>query len=371
MLLVVWWHYFNTQAGVSGSSPEWLKLLWQSTSLAWSGVDLFFVLSGFLITGILLDESKAPNLLRVFFARRSARILPLYLLLLALAGGSYLLLGSRPAFNWLYQNLPPVSALLTFTQNIVMGAQSSFGGRFLGMTWSLAVEEQFYLLWPWIVLLFTKRRHLLLVSFGLCLLAPCLRMDAPYLTGTVNMPFRMDALLLGAMAAIVVREARAVKLLKSKPYLLGTLLAITGVAVAVLARFNRLVGAWDHFVLGLFYVTVLLQCVVFQGGLVARLLSAGWLRQCGMISYALYMFHEPAAGLLHGAIFGAEPSIKDVPGLGITLLSLAVALLAAWLSTQYFESRFLKWGHRFKYRRPEPQPVSEARISPDACLARP
>ena len=169
------------------------------------------------------------------------------------------------------------------------------------------------------------------------------------------------------MSAILIREGRALTLLQSKPQLLWTLLAVTGVAVAVMARFNRMFGAWDHFVLGLFYVTVLL---VFQEGRIARILSVGWLRQCGMISYALYMFHEPIAGLLHGTIFGTEPSIKDVPGLCITLLSLVVALVAAWLSTRYFESRFLKWGHRFKYSRPGPQPVSDTKISPDAFPAR-
>src|SRR4051812_16871602 len=78
ILMVVWWHYFNSLVMAHGFVSSSSKLIWKATSLCWSGVDLFFVLSGFLITGILLDESRARNLISIFYLRRAARILPLY-----------------------------------------------------------------------------------------------------------------------------------------------------------------------------------------------------------------------------------------------------------------------------------------------------
>src|SRR6185503_14362644 len=89
ILMVLWWHYFNCQLHVTRESPLWLKYFWQFSSIGWSGVDLFFVLSGFLITGILLDEAQSPNMFRVFYVRRAVRILPLYFLVLAAAGVAF------------------------------------------------------------------------------------------------------------------------------------------------------------------------------------------------------------------------------------------------------------------------------------------
>src|SRR4051812_14083925 len=109
ILMVVWWHYFNSQLMGQGPISSSLKLAWKATSVCWSGVDLFFVLSGFLITGILLDESKARNVISIFYLRRAVRILPLYFLVLACAGIAFVWFGHLPAFGWLLDELPPVS----------------------------------------------------------------------------------------------------------------------------------------------------------------------------------------------------------------------------------------------------------------------
>ena len=351
VLMVVWWHYFNCQAAVSRSSPDWLKYLWQSTSLSWSGVDLFFVLSGFLITGILIDHAQAKNVIRVFFVRRAARILPLYILLLAFAAVAYSIIGQKAQFSHLFDNPPSALAFLTFTQNIAMSGQGDFGGSFLGITWSLAVEEQFYLLWPFVALLCRTPRQLLVASLALCCLAPCLRLNSSYLVGLINMPHRMDSLLLGAMAAVLVRNEKFVPTLRANPrYLYLPLMALVP-AVVILARYNRIFDVWNHTILGLFYVTILLHAVIQSEGKLARILSTRWLRWFGLLSYAIYMFHESFAGLLHGALLQASPSISTLPGLLVTMLSLALVLVASTLSMRLFESRFLRWGRRFKYER--------------------
>lgn len=120
--------------------------------LTWSGVDLFFVLSGFLIGGILLDARSSPRYYTTFYARRAFRILPIYAVLLALCSLRYL------PFHWLPASLGTFSpveipwiAYLTFTQNLWMARLADLGLGTLSPTWSLTVEEQFYLTMPVIV----------------------------------------------------------------------------------------------------------------------------------------------------------------------------------------------------------------------------
>jgi peptidoglycan/LPS O-acetylase OafA/YrhL len=367
VLMVLWWHYFNCQLPVTSRLTPWTLHARNATSLFWSGVDLFFVLSGFLITQILLHHARAQNLLPIFFLRRATRILPLYFLVLALAGLAYLALGDREQFKWLFMHLPPASSFLTFTQNIVMGIQQKFGGRFLGMTWSLAVEEQFYLIWPFVILLCRGPRNLLLASIAFCFCAPYLRSISGYLVGMVNMPHRADSLLFGAIAAMLVRDEVFVATLRSRPRYLGLILMALAPGVVLLACSNHAFGVLDHFILSLFYAIVVLQCVVHSDGKLAGFFSARWLQRTGVLSYGLYMFHEPISGLLHGALRGSHPSIGTSAGLVVTLLSLGLTFLAAPLSMRYFERHFLAWGRRFDYHSPAPEPSPSA----EAILPRP
>jgi peptidoglycan/LPS O-acetylase OafA/YrhL len=121
--------------------------------LGWSGVDLFFVLSGFLIGGILLDARSTSNVFRTFYTRRIHRILPIYYVLIAVyLTGSYAvakwnLLGSAP---YVENPLHPVAYFL-FLQNIVKASPSPFYHYLVSPTWSLAVEEQFYLIAPFLI----------------------------------------------------------------------------------------------------------------------------------------------------------------------------------------------------------------------------
>ena len=140
-------------------------------SFGWSGVDLFFVLSGFLIGGILLDARGASNYFRVFYTRRAYRILPLYL---ALCGASVLIFYTHlPTHSWLFEGKTPWYAYLTFGQNFWM-VKGTLDSRQMDMTWSLAVEEQFYLTLP-LVIRFVRRETLPYVFASGVLLAPLIR----------------------------------------------------------------------------------------------------------------------------------------------------------------------------------------------------
>jgi peptidoglycan/LPS O-acetylase OafA/YrhL len=173
ILLVLVWHYFSCQ--VAPEPKSILDYFTRAFSLTWSGVDLFFVLSGFLIAGILLDHRKTSNYFRVFYLRRVCRIFPLYYALLAFfLCLSATNLSTSASFRWLFRDPLGLLSYATFTQNILMGARGDFAPGWLGITWSLAVEEQFYLVIPLLIYLLPRRILLYVFLCGI-LAAPILR----------------------------------------------------------------------------------------------------------------------------------------------------------------------------------------------------
>ena len=177
--------------------------------LGWAGVDLFFLLSGFLITSILLDTKNARGYFQNFYARRVLRIFPLYYLLLASVAVVFL---AVPVLRDRYADVYASQGWYwVYLQNWPMAIHSGadFQAAFLGHFWSLAIEEQFYIFWPFLVWLFA-RRSLLAVCGGLVGLSLAIRlavasMDTSYSAQqflyfcTVT---RLDCLAIGAIAAI-------------------------------------------------------------------------------------------------------------------------------------------------------------------------
>jgi peptidoglycan/LPS O-acetylase OafA/YrhL len=144
-LMIIAHHYGPSQIVAGIGEP--LAYVNRALGLAWSGVTLFFVLSGFLIGGILMDNVAAPNYYRIFYLRRACRILPAYVLLLVLFGAlnaAGLAAHHPQAFGWLSHQPLPRWSFFTFTQNFFMVRVDDFGSAALAPTWSLAVEEQFY-----------------------------------------------------------------------------------------------------------------------------------------------------------------------------------------------------------------------------------
>lgn len=182
ILLVLIFHF-----GVSAVGPQsnsFVYLVGQSLILTWSGVDLFFVLSGFLIGGILLDNRLAPNYFKVFYIRPICRIFPVYYLWLALfAIFAYVLatLILPGALRPLYENPLPFWSYATLTQNLAMAMAGRFGPQWLDATWSLAVEEQFYLTLP-LIIRFVPQRRLPYLLITLIAATPILRTLVLYLS---------------------------------------------------------------------------------------------------------------------------------------------------------------------------------------------
>jgi peptidoglycan/LPS O-acetylase OafA/YrhL len=323
----------------------------------WIGVQLFFALSGFLITGNLLDTQRAINYFRAFYARRALRILPLYYtvltVLLIVAPGLHL----GPSL--LQANAKEQLSLWFFIVNWTHAAPYGFGHF-----WSLAIEEQFYLFWPIIVYRLSARRLiaacLYIAVVGIVIRGVMVLSGASSWTIYTATTSRFDSLALGGAGACLVRIPAARAWLSSR---------LTAVNLAALALF--LVGVpvtraynTDTIQCQIFGYTLLALCCAIlvtsaaaddeqaRPTILARILGWAPLRSCGKYSYAIYILHQ----LIHKlwgepwmvTTFGSRP-----PAHTVYLYSVTIGLVsfgAAYLSYQLLEKRFLALKYLFPPR---------------------
>ena len=302
--------------------------------LLWAGVDLFFVLSGFLITGILIrqKESGGPYF-SYFYARRARRILIPYLLLLVV---SSVLFGTAWLKYWYW---------FAFFATNIGGALHQVGHESLVPLWSLAVEEQFYLVWP-VIVIGVRRNALLASSLILLIAAPILRAVATpwfdthfpiyYLT-----PFRMDLLASGAILAWIRRwNPPLLGRLSSWPQIVLAAVAGLLVVLAVIdpgfrTGANTVRGNVFIYALTNIMATSLVITALIGRGLICRLLCDRILCYIGKISYSMYLIHQTALLL----------SAKVVPNRVASFgLALVITVLYATVCWYGFERRLLGIG---------------------------
>ena len=328
----------------SGSLAFYLS---KALGLAWSGVDLFFVLSGYLITSILLRARGAGNYFRVFYARRALRILPLYAVVLGLtaAGRAGGLEASLP---WLLGGQPLWPGFYTFTQNVTMALAGEWQPYSLGVTWSLAVEEQFYLLLPAAVALCSPR-GLARLAGALIVLAVLLRLTLPIsdFMEYVLLPTRMDALFGGVLVAVLTAtpSGRA----RVAPYRRWVALGAAGAWSA--AYLLRVYGPKSYLLLAVSYALLLLYLVSFPQTRLRRVFEWKPFVRLGLLCYGLYLLHRPVQGLIAYCVTG-----RDMPRLNssMTLLAMILGVVLTYglaeLSWRYLEEPALRIGKRLKYR---------------------
>ena len=344
ILLVIIWHYCAIQ--IEPGSSAVLGLLVRVLSITWSGVDLFFVLSGFLIVGILVDAKGSPTYFKTFYIRRICRIFPLYYLMVVL----FFLLPRLDLFtnDWLFApELPPLS-YLTLTQNFFMH-QTGFGPNWLGVTWSLAIEEQFYLVIPLLVW-WLGRKQLALTFVLLILLAPFLRNHFGNL-GAYVFPFtRADSILMGGLIALAMRSKTTWQFVREKSHFLRWLLALFSAGIVYLMTINAGVGdKFLHFVLSLFCGTLLVMSLVSKGPFFQSLLNNRILVWFGLRSYGIYLFHQPVGSMVHQLInHSPVPTLTSFSGLFANVVALVLVAVLCELSFRYYESVFLRFGSKFR-----------------------
>ena len=323
----------------------------------WLGVDLFFVLSGFLITEILLNSLGRPGYLRNFYIRRVLRIFPLFYLALVLfllvlpATGGMGLDTSYYTGNqfWLW----------TYLQNWLFIFKEPHGDKILLHTWSLAVEEQFYLVWPLLILAFRSPRRLLWVMMALLLLVAFSRYlvwsfkveDLAY--SSLYTFTRIDGLCIGSMVAILQKINPGFL----KKYNTLIVLLMAGINFGFYFINNRSGFTLPYLAFaGYTTFAVLFGLLVYESvsqpaTFIPRLLNNRPLKFFGRISYGLYVWHWP----LYILLFDRCRDWLSAQGTGTLrmaeLLSATActgaAVLLSLLSYRYFEQPFLRLKERF------------------------
>ncbi|MEO5712509.1 MAG: acyltransferase [Luteolibacter sp.] len=344
VLMVLIWHYLPCQ--VARDAGWWAPYLRRILYVTGSGVDLFFALSGFLIVGILLDRKGRPGYFSTFYLRRTCRIFPLYFLMLGLyvIAGKWSGLSPAP-WQWLFGDALPLASYATFTQNIFMGMKPGFGPGWQAVTWSLAVEEQFYLVIPLLVLLLDARR-LAIVLGSILLVLPLLRMHSPGFHHYVNLPWRADPLLAGACVALLVRWGRGVELAwrMKRPILVAGVVLLALVGVMIL--FPGCLGVFDNTLYAMLYGIVILIARLEMNPALCHVLRSRTLQWLGFISFGIYLIHQPVSGLLHGLLKHQPPQISGMSDALVTLLATAITLILSCLSYHLLEMPVLRLAHR-------------------------
>lgn len=321
--------------------------------IGWIGVDVFFVISGFLIVGILLDSRQQPDYYRNFYIRRSLRIFPLYYVVLIVVLSGMVLSGSGGAAQmaaswgspaWLFAYLGNVRTALT---NVSPPA------AFVPM-WSLHVEEQFYLVFPLLVR-HLRRENLRRMLVGLVIIAPLTRLalahalpDRP-LIEYMLLPCRMDGLALGALIALRLRTwDRA-------PGKHGLAAVAVGLSIAAIATFvaggrtfdSRLERTVGYSLFAGAAAAWIMWVVTTRGSWLTGWLNARPLQYLGKISYGLYLLQMPMASALEPAISALglpDDWLKTAPG-SLTLALLCVG--TASLSWHAMERPLLRFKDRW------------------------
>ncbi len=371
-LLIVVYHYTSWvwASHFGDPMPEGIKSVIALRQYGWLGVDVFFVLSGFLITGILIKTRDHPRYFRYFYARRALRIFPLYYLallgaliiapmLLTVGPGEQETLDNQ-AWLWLYGT----------NFRLAFGPEHIFGEGWMSLRhfWSLAVEEHFYLVWPLLVFLTPARRLggvcLAMVGVGVASRLACYAWFDPEKVGIVVRaitPCHVDKLALGGLLAYGLHQ-RVVSLDRLRPWAMAS--------VVVLLAFLSVCGLrgvrHESFLMqnvGYPLITlasagaIVLALSAAPGSVISRLLTNRVAVLLGLYSYGMYVWHNIPRYWLGNK--GMGPRISDAIGAGPTvgfIASAAVATLGTILvsaaSYHGFEAWFLKLKKHVGYHAP-------------------
>src|SRR5882762_9394794 len=308
------------------------------------GVDLFFVLSGFLITGILTDSKGSPHFFRNFYARRVLRIWPLYyaVLFVAFVVAPLFAPSMRPTAvsTW--------PAFVFYVQNIVFVNRETYPFG-LGATWSLAVEEQFYLTWPLLVFLF-KKRTLAIICVSLVVVSLSLRLASRFYgapSGFIHFftLSRLDAIAFGSLAALWLRSPSCTLVRwRIRAYqFLGLGVAGT-ILVRILMHRNSSIVSYTFLAIAFVGLLGISLTSDPRSSLLGRSLSAAWLRYIGKISYGIYLLHYPLFILWARFIgsLGFYQTHKLAGNLEGFAGQIILATIAASISWRFFEEPILR-----------------------------
>lgn len=348
ILLVVSFHYLNNQ--LIQSENLWGRAIARITSFGWVGVDLFFVLSGFLIGNILIRTRDSERYFSTFYIRRFLRIVPNYYLLLVI----FLIIGAIPYFTTNYfltgNNVIPSWSYFAMLHNLFMANLKNLGNDALSVTWSIGIEEQFYLIFPFL-LFFVKKKWMPVVLVLIIIAAPLFRIQYEHWIPPYVLLFcRMDALAFGMLAAYFYESGQVPILTqKFKRIVIAILIISLLICLILFVKYNDL-GIWRNTLLSIIFCISIIFSLAERPSWYRTFLRNGMLRWIGTISYSLYLFHYLILGLFyHFAGRKDGIGIYALTDILISAGALFFSLFFAWLVYQKLENPMVKWGKKYTY----------------------
>ena len=356
-IILVMLHHFTYYRPTAGIDA----LIGDVVFFFWTGVDLFFVLSGFLITGILLDTRDGDRYFTTFYARRTLRIFPLYYLVLFLA---FIVLPQFPAVHPVLvgQDQPaPRWPYWLYVSNFSI-ADGGWVHGWVDVSWSLAIEEQFYLVWPLLIWL-CPPRLVPLVCAVILVAGPAARVyaraiDMAALSLFVLPWFRLDGFAIGALLALAQRRGLLPLLDRWAPFVVVA--GVAGIIACTILGghtwwWNRWMQQYGYSLIAITGGAMLVSAVNRPAdSLWPRMLSAGWLRAFGKYSYAMYLIHPPIMRAVREYVF--DPLQYEALGIGPWNAQLwyygaatAATFALAWVSWRLVEAPILRLKARFPY----------------------
>ncbi|NTX50694.1 acyltransferase [Myxococcus sp. CA039A] len=374
VLLVVFFHTTHlSDQSVAGRATWWLA------GAGWTGVDLFFVLSGFLITGILWEAKGQTYYFRNFYARRVLRIFPLYYAALAV---SFLVLPSLAGRLNLDERITTDGAvwyLLYFSNFYQLFIDTTH--PILGVVWSLAIEEQFYIVWPFLIAAVSYKGAIRL-CLGTIAMAVAVRVGLTLYGASEESTYvvtfcRVDSLALGALLSLALRQPEG-KGLSAFPWMRwAPWLALPIVAAVIVLpvgpAFKTVLRTGGYTAVGILYTVLVYRVVSAKPGtLLHRFFSNRVLLMYGKYSYAIYLVHSPLDAILRRTVL--KTPLKEVGGsdfpmqLLFYVVAASLSLGIALVSWNLFEKHFLKLKDYFPYsERPAPAPTPAPSSTPGAA----
>jgi peptidoglycan/LPS O-acetylase OafA/YrhL len=351
ILLVVAWHYLGVGDGAA-------SIPWRIFMVGRTGVDLFFVLSGYLITGILLANAESSSYFSTFYRRRSFRILPIYGVMLAIyligrhLGGSAPILFAGPLPWWSYA---------IGLQNIWMTIEQTYGAFWLAGTWSLAIEEQFYLIFPLVVYFAPSRTlpRLLIVLLVLCPVGRIISYGLGDRLGYyVLMPLRADILAIGALIAwLEFSRSISVSVRRVFQVAFWSTTCFFPIFAWFVEKSDFNMAMWGHTYLVALFGSMVFMVLDHRGAPWLAFLRSRPAAFFARISYALYLAHTYVLVLVCLAA-GYGPTILTWQGAALTVCALAISVAICSASYVLIEAPLIRMAHR-KYSFGEPKKVSK------------
>ena len=321
--------------------------------LGWAGVSVFFVISGFLITTILLKTKEREHYFKNFYIRRSLRIFPIYYALIIVFTILYLMRDKVFPSDFMY--------FMTYTQNVlwVFTDYQSDLSPFLAHTWSLAIEEQFYLLWPFIIFSF-RNSNLIKVSLILILGAVLFRVVCSYLERSyyiVLLPYHMDLLIMGGVLALIKSglTSRIASFFTKYAFLIGLIGCVVCIGVLGYINNDTLNGyqyldkshnyiknpitANIFFFIGLVSIGLINLCIS-QKNAINTFLSNKIFLHLGKISYGLYLYHWPIYLIFRKVIHSQFL---------LLIVCFLVTYIISFISYKLFETYFINLKDKYSY----------------------